>query len=100
MAYIIYKCVWVAFWFGLLIYDWTDATSSWLIYLTSWSFLQIGISTLLQLTCALYFVKQKEKIDTVPALFKISWVVYNYSSNAAILVTLVYWITLYDGSGT
>ena len=100
LLYIVYKLLWAVFWSVLLVYDWTDASSSWLIYLTNWSFLQIGISAFLQFLCAIYYSTQQHQfIDTNPVLFKISWVVYNYSSNVAVLVTLVYWLTLYEGQG-
>ncbi|XP_013393891.1 protein rolling stone-like [Lingula anatina] len=105
IAYVIYRVLWALFhvtWIilsGVIPYSWYSSESNrikWFIYLTNWSYLILTVSAIIQAAVAINHYVKRRKHDGVSNhamtwYLKMAWVIYNISSNAAIVVAALYW---------
>ncbi|XP_013393890.1 protein rolling stone [Lingula anatina] len=105
IAYVIYRVIWALFhvtWIilsGVIPYSWYSSEPNrvkWFIYLTNWSYLILTVSAIMQAAVAINHYVERRKHGGVPYpamtwYLKMAWVIYNISSNAAIVVTALFW---------
>ena len=99
-----YCAVWAAIWLVLLFLDILNSQSGfrWIFYLSNWSFLLTVTSSILQLFCAYHHSERIKDFDIIylrlPLLYKINWVVFNCAITTSVLVSIMFWSVIYDGS--
>ncbi|KAK7490566.1 hypothetical protein BaRGS_00018169 [Batillaria attramentaria] len=107
-AYLFWRVFWAKYHLGWSVYDWIDNTlnnerpATWLIYLTNWTYFLLLLDTIGQafLVSFIMYRKPEMEVHVTPLYLKMAWLVYETVSTASIMVTLLYFIFLYDGSMT
>ena len=104
-VYIIYRLFWAFFWIGIFIYDLIDEPHRhrFPIFLTNWAYILLGISAIFQCISAVYGAVHDKRIrgsSKTPVLYQVTWFFYSAASTSAIIVSLLYWLVIYDGKTT
>ena len=100
-----YRAIWCLFWLVVFVYDIIDEPhrGKYWTFLTNWSYLAAGISSLLQLISAIYVARREKEVKVngvTPLLLKVNWFVYSLATTATVMVSILYWGLLYeDGKG-
>ena len=91
------------FWIGVFIYDLYDEPNRHLFmtFLTNWSYMLLGVSAIFQLFAAIHGAVKAESVRSsckTPALYQVTWAFYSAASASAIVVSLLYWLVIYQGN--
>ncbi|KAK3102125.1 hypothetical protein FSP39_009019 [Pinctada imbricata] len=68
-----------------------------LVYATNWSFILLGITTVFQAVCVLFYCKRSsfcidhQSFERMPPSLKVLWMLQNLSYCSAIVVSISYW---------
>ncbi|XP_013382251.1 protein rolling stone [Lingula anatina] len=103
--YVIYRFFVAGYCFVLLIYSGIvyKYGPKYFIFLTYWSFILLNVNTLLLFITSVigyYKFKRAQVYLEMPWYLKMVWVFYNVSTQAAFVITVLYWVFEYNTSKT
>lgn len=91
-----------AFFIGGIAYSWTDSIQNgtfgfWFIYLTNWGLFICTVSTIYAAVLTTFYHVKRLDLSVESRSYKILWWLSNVSTVMAFIITLVYWIVLFEG---
>lgn len=107
VPYAIYRSIVAAYFFFMVFYTAIFGTLKiyMFIMLTYWSYYILAAAQILRAVNSWYYVSLQKKGEDAKSLLrnsrriKLQWVLHNIGSNAAPLVSVLFWTIAYDGSG-
>lgn len=100
--FLTFRWIIALFFIGGISYTWTnniiDGTFGfWWIYMTNWGLFICTISTFYAAVLTTYYHVNKLELSTESLSYKVLWWLINVSTVMAFMITLVYWIVLFEG---
>ncbi|XP_077996020.1 protein rolling stone-like [Glandiceps talaboti] len=109
----IYRIILGLYFLGWLLYSMTASIinngGAYFLYLTNWGFMTLTLYLVTASSTTLYFHIRTRKTETglaswskpnsTPWYFMLSWLLFNLSAIVAPIITLIYWVSLYEGAG-
>jgi hypothetical protein len=91
------------FFIGGIAYVWTDNIIAgrfgfWFIYMTNWGLCLCTISTVYAAVLTTHYHVKRYELTTESLSYKILWWLSNVSTVMAFMITLIYWIILFEGA--